>query len=138
MIHSELVALLVAARGDDPDPVLRIVNVNGSRAMTILDVVCSGDIPTIEIAHLDERCGATNPSPAKWSGASGIPIPAIGSVIGVKVNSLGTGIVRDYFVQEEWIGVAVELANPPAWWRDQNPDTMVCHVFGSEIDSGTC
>jgi len=68
----------------------------------------------------------------KWSGKSGVP--AIGSIVKVLLNGLGTGKVVSYFEEDGYLGVKVKLDNPPSWMKRQNPDNIPASVFGAEID----
>ena len=58
--------------------------------------------------------------------------PAIGSKVQVTMNGLGTGTAVGYFTECNFLGVIVELDNPPAWYTKQN-GTHIAHVFGLEI-----
>jgi hypothetical protein len=69
-----------------------------------------------------------------WSG--GEFIPAIGDVVSIKFNSLGTGEVLSYFVEHNYLGLEVKLHNAPAWHKKQNKGTKFegkSLVFGAEI-----
>ena len=77
-----------------------------------------------------------NEAAIKWSG-KGEP-PAIGSVVKIKMNGLGEGLVKGYFVQDNWLGVLVELSDPPDWWKKQNAKFIakgdsLSHIFGAEL-----
>ena len=68
----------------------------------------------------------------KWSGKG--PIPAIGDRVHINFNSFGSGTVRGYFVEEEWIGVEVECDQRPEWHVRQNGDRHPHPlVFGAEL-----
>ncbi len=79
---------------------------------------------------------------SKWSGEHAVP--AIGETVNVTMNGLGRGIVRGYFVANVWLGIYVELSNPPEWWVKQMCRTDFsparkpgcAMVFGAEIESG--
>ena len=74
--------------------------------------------------------------PHIWSGAEAVP--SVGASVHVTLNGLGPGTVRGYFLADgerrpRYLGVAVELSRPPAWWSASNPNTKTALVFGSEI-----
>ena len=89
-----------------------------------------------------------NGQPVKWSGAK--PLPEIGTEVLVTMNSLGRATVTSYFIEHGFIGIHVQLHNPPAWWDEQrkrerknqpdqwakrpqwSKDGIAC-VFGAEI-----
>lgn len=80
-----------------------------------------------------------------WRGAD--PIPTEGQRIRATMNGLGPGQVRGYFVAGEpggadsdhphqrFLGVAVDLESPPAWYVNQNARTpdQPAYLFGGEI-----
>ena len=80
------------------------------------------------------------PAASKWSNEKAIP--AIGALVKIRMNGLGFGIVRGYFLQEGYTGVCVELETPPEWYRKQVAQQLAnrvglakhCHAFGAEID----
>ena len=82
-----------------------------------------------------ETGAAKNPTDAYvWSGS--FPLPGIGAPVTVRINGLGTGIVRAYFVEHGWIGVHVTLDTPPDWHVKQNAGRKYpgqALVFGIEI-----
>lgn len=76
--------------------------------------------------------------PYQWSGL--VPVPACGEHVNVTMNNLGPGIVRGYFLMDgthgktpRYLGVAVSLMDPPAWWCRQGNPTRLATVFGAEI-----
>lgn len=71
------------------------------------------------------------PGLLKWSNAA--PPPAIGAEVKLNFNNLGAGIVEAYFAQDGYLGVKVKLANPPAWYVEQNKGNVAGHAFGAEI-----
>ncbi len=83
---------------------------------------------------------STYDSAAKWSGRQGVP--EIGEIVNVTMNGLGKGIVRGYFVEDVWLGIYVELLNPPEWWINQTRRMAFSEarkpgcamVFGAEIE----
>ncbi len=93
------------------------------------------EVPTYEAARYDDPKVATpaNAAPGKtlWGGQDAPP--AIGSKVHVTMNGLGSGTVRGYFVEYDWLGILVELHNPPAWWTKQNPQRPLAHIFGIEF-----
>lgn len=52
-----------------------------------------------------------------WSG-KGAP-PKIGDRVDVAMNGFGPGTVRGYFVEWGWLGIYVEVDNPPEWYVKQ-------------------
>ncbi len=80
---------------------------------------------------------------SKWSGKQAVP--AISETVNVTMNGLGKGIVRGYFVEDVWLGIYVELSNPPEWWIKQmrHADSSPARkpgctmVFGTEIQYGS-
>ena len=69
------------------------------------------------------------------------PLPAVGTEVEVKINSIGRSKVLKYFVEHGFIGLVVQPLNPPTWYRDQNASTTdsalydwdACHVFPAEV-----
>ena len=72
--------------------------------------------------------------PFKWSGSIENDPPAIGSLVKAYVNSLGTGTILSYFVEEGWLGMLVKLDNPPDWYIKQNGANKPCHLFGRDLE----
>jgi hypothetical protein len=74
-----------------------------------------------------------------WSGDG--PPPRLGTRILVKMNGLGYGTVRGYFIESGWLGVHVELENPPDWWKKQTAGItgkrLWSTVFGMEVAAST-
>jgi hypothetical protein len=68
----------------------------------------------------------------KWSGKN--PPPAIGSKVAANFNNLGRGTVTGYFEEGGWLGVLVQLDNPPSWYVKQNNGNVIAHIFGAELD----
>lgn len=78
-----------------------------------------------------------------WSGAGELATPpAIGARVFVAMNGFGTGTVRGYFVEFGWLGVYVQVDNPPAWYvkqlaEDPGPrpgnQERVPMIFGAEL-----
>ncbi len=63
------------------------------------------------------RRDAIDLSKLRWSG--NMPLPEIGQRVKSRMNGLGHGTVRAYFVEDGWVGVYVWLETPPAWWVAQ-------------------
>ena len=61
------------------------------------------------------------------------PIPAIGTEVNVKINGIGTSVVKKYFVEHGFVGMIVQPYDPPAWYIKQNGAHSVCHVFPAEV-----
>lgn len=55
--------------------------------------------------------------PMMWSGD--FPIPAIGTRVYIRLNSIGWGVVKGYFESCGYVGVMTLPENPPKWLRDQ-------------------
>ena len=61
--------------------------------------------------------------------------PLIGTRVNVTCNSMGLGTVSSYFFEHGYLGVKVDLDNPPDWHKKQNPGKPYALVFGSEIQA---
>lgn len=74
-----------------------------------------------------------SPGVTLWGGDKALP--PVGTRIQVTMNQLGPGTVRGYFVEYDWLGLLVELHNPPQWWIKQNGGSKrkLAHVFGIEF-----
>ena len=49
-------------------------------------------------------------------------------------SKLGPAVVRGYFTESGWLGLLVELSNPPRWWINQKvSERNICHIFGPEF-----
>lgn len=59
-------------------------------------------------------------------------MPQIGERVRVTINGLGTGRAFGYFTEHGYLGVMVELDEPPAWFWKQT-GSHIAHVFGTEI-----
>jgi hypothetical protein len=89
-------------------------------------------LPEFVMAEQDEDGATTNLGGAPvWSG-QGAP-PAIGEVVNIEINERGFGTVRNYFVQSGWLGIVVDLADPPAEYVERQGGNVPCHVFGAEL-----
>lgn len=79
----------------------------------------------------------TSPSendPPGWSGRGSLATPPpVGTPVIVRINGIGPGTVRGYFVEHGFLGVEVRVDDPPAWWRKQNGRARIARVFGTEI-----
>lgn len=67
----------------------------------------------------------------KW--AKDQPPPEIGAEIVATINNCGPAKVVGYFVQHGWLGLRVELLEPPEWFVKQNKGNRRGHVFGPEF-----
>lgn len=84
-------------------------------------------------AKRDEAGNCINAAdPVKWSGEA--PPPAVGDRIVIAINRCGPAIVTGYFVDSGWLGLAVEMTDPPEWFIKQNGDDRSGFVFGAEIE----
>ena len=88
-------------------------------------------VPDHEEAVYDGKCFTNAPGALKWSNPE--PPPAIGADIVVTINSCGPATVTGYFTQGGFIGLLVELHNPPDWHVKQNKGSRRGHVFGAEF-----
>ena len=61
------------------------------------------------------------------------PLPAVGTEVEVKINSIGRSKVLKYFVEHGFIGLVVQPQNPPTWYLKQNGADEPCHVFPAEV-----
>ncbi len=61
------------------------------------------------------------------------PLPAVGTEVEVKINSIGRSKVLKYFVEHGFIGLVVQPQNPPTWYVKQNGADEPCHVFPAEV-----
>ena len=62
--------------------------------------------------------------------------PKIGDVVKVNFNGLGFGTIQYYFVHDQYLGVGVKPAHPPAWWVKVNTKLgRTCYeVYGAEVE----
>lgn len=65
-------------------------------------------------------------------GGSDNPIPAVGTMLMVKMNGIGKATVLKYFVEHGYIGMIVQPVEPPEWYVKQNGADEPCHVFPAE------
>ena len=76
--------------------------------------------------------GSKEPGDIVFSG--GHPrLPYIGEVVKVTMNDLGEGTVASYFIRDGWLGLEINLLDPPAWYVSQNKGNIPAPVFGAEI-----
>lgn len=80
-----------------------------------------------------DRNDPSGKHPMKWSGKD--DPPAVGAKVKVRMNNIGPGVVRGYFVEYGWLGVLVKPSKPPKWWREQTKDMAdpLAHIFGAEF-----
>lgn len=83
----------------------------------------------------------------RWSGAAGV-VPRMGARVRVRLNGLGLGWVRGYFLSDggdgglRFLGLAVELEAPPAGYVQQRQRQVHegrsrgdhTRVFGVEVE----
>ncbi len=55
-----------------------------------------------------------------WS--ADFPLPAIGSRVFIRMNSIGWAVVKGYFESFGYLGVMTLPINPPAWLRAQQQE----------------
>ena len=59
--------------------------------------------------------------------------PAIGTTVQAITNRIGPCKVVGYATMDGWLGVMVEVLDPPAWWLKQNGTDTSGVLFGAEI-----
>ena len=74
----------------------------------------------------------TTYSEPQW--ISNKPVPAVGDIVNVRVNSIGKCKVLKYFVEHNFLGLFVQPLNPPLWYVKQNGADEPCHVFPAETE----
>jgi hypothetical protein len=92
------------------------------------------DLPEPLQGRTDAR---TPPEVGAYLWSATMPPPPIGARVTVKMNGLGPGIVRSYFVEHGWLGVYVKLDAPPAWHTRQTAGHKYAGhtlVFGAELE----
>lgn len=73
------------------------------------------------------------PTELKWSSLT-MPVPAVGTVVHVRINRIGFARVERYFIEDGFLGLLVLPLAPPEWYVKQNGRSTPAHVFGTEID----
>jgi hypothetical protein len=68
----------------------------------------------------------------RYSGKN--PVPALGQEVEATINNLGRGVVVGYQAIDGYLGVNVELTNPPKWHVRDNGGRTTGLLFGVEID----
>lgn len=71
-------------------------------------------------------------APLAWSGEV-LPPPAIGEEIYIAMNKLGFGRVVGYAAVDGYLGVRVNLREPPAWYVKQNGPGAIGLAYGAEL-----
>ena len=74
-----------------------------------------------------------HPVETKWSHPS-MDVPALDTLIYVRINQVGLARVTSYFVEDGYLGVMVQPIAPPEWYVKQNGRHAPAHFFGSEVD----
>lgn len=69
-----------------------------------------------------------------WSNVA--PPPAIGSIIQIRMNSIGLARVVGYFSECGYLGLRAIPFDPPAFYVRQNGYNAPGHVFGAEVTIG--
>jgi hypothetical protein len=67
-----------------------------------------------------------------WSGKKAPP--AIGDEVTLYVNGCGKGRVTGYLATGGYLGVWLELLDPPAWYLKQNGGNVPACAFGIELE----
>ncbi|GAB3840767.1 hypothetical protein [Hymenobacter jeollabukensis] len=75
--------------------------------------------------------------PASLSWSNPLPVPAVGAQVTVLINNLGPATVRGYLQQDGFLGVWVQVHNPPAWMVQQTRGDAHGAAFGREIELST-
>ncbi|PZR93537.1 MAG: hypothetical protein DI537_10500 [Stutzerimonas stutzeri] len=88
-------------------------------------------VPDHEEAVFDGKDFTNAPGVLKWSNSA--PPPAIGDEVVVTINNCGPATVTGYFTQGGFLGLLVELHNPPEWHVKQNKGSRRGHIFGAEF-----
>lgn len=85
----------------------------------------------------------------RWSGAAmGYETPPnIGARVHIGDNALGCGVVKGYFIEDNWLGLYVKLERPPEWFAQREPELFkrdpeifkldCAMVFGAELKAVT-
>ena len=84
-----------------------------------------------EVRPCNLPLGATYSEP-QW--ISSKPVPAVGEIVNVRVNSIGKSRVLKYFVEHGFLGLFVQPLDPPQWYIKQNGADEPCHVFPAETE----
>lgn len=91
-------------------------------------------LPDFVLAEQDETGATTNHGgTAVWSGLT--TPPAVGETVYIDANQRGFGTVRGYFLQTGWLGVIIDLLDPPNSYIDRHGGNVPCHAFGAEISA---
>lgn len=76
--------------------------------------------------------GSKEPGEIVFSG--GHPrLPSVGEKVKVTMNGLGEGYVGSYFIRDGWLGLEINLLDPPEWYVSQNKGNVPAPVFGAEV-----
>jgi hypothetical protein len=69
----------------------------------------------------------------RWSGD--IEVPEVGDRVVVAVNRIGPGTVVGYCVMDNWIGVIVDVDDPPPWLVESHKryDMDLSVAYGIEV-----
>ncbi len=107
---------------------------NPSRAERIKELLTELGFEKIHVstfpAHIYDRDKPIENT--RWSGT--MPLPSKGDRVFVRINTLGPGTIRGFFMEHGYLGVYVNLENPPETYLRQNGGANIpTMVFGSEI-----
>ena len=93
------------------------------------------ELKNIKLVFKGQVRGGEGPKdPEVWFSNLKGRLPSIGEKIELLINNLGTAVVRGYFVEDNYLGVACKLDSPPQWWVRQNGnDNKLVGAFGTEI-----
>ena len=62
------------------------------------------------------------------------PVPAVNTLVNVKINGIGRSKVLRYFTEHGFLGLVVKPLSPPDWYAKQNGADAECHVFPAECE----
>lgn len=85
----------------------------------------------VQVPYSKDPTEAERQHPAKWSNE--VEPPPIGETVRVAINGIGEATVCRYFTSDGWLGLVVNMKNPPRWMIEQNGHRR-CHVYGNEIE----
>ena len=75
--------------------------------------------------------------PASLSWSNPLPVPAVGAQVTVLINNLGPATVRGYLQQDGFLGLWVQVHNPPAWMVQHTRGDAHGAAFGREVELST-
>jgi hypothetical protein len=88
------------------------------------------NVPAYVTAVWEDGNLVTSRDVVKWGGKE--PPPPIGTKIQTIINRCGPALVTGYWVEENWLGLMVQLLEPPEWFLKQNKGNPEAVIFGPE------